>query len=162
MPFLDTVDGDALSMFAGSKMTLQHGDIGIRSPLARVRVLLSSRTEFRFSIQMASTGPSRTSQMCSPGTAGLVGVGGGPGFEVWLRFVYFYWFIYFIYWLIYFLTRLCFVFGIFLKFWYIGGLLVLKWRICFLLKDLFGLVGVIEIKGYLCQFPFGGFLSLNL
>ena len=31
-----------------------------RSPLARVRILFSSRTEFRFSIQLGSTGPSTT------------------------------------------------------------------------------------------------------
>lgn len=66
IPFLETVAGEALSMLWGSKTILQFGAMGIRSPLARVRVLLSSKTEFRFSIQMASTGPSRTIQMCSP------------------------------------------------------------------------------------------------
>ncbi|RUS85039.1 hypothetical protein EGW08_007176, partial [Elysia chlorotica] len=66
MPFLDTVAGEALSMLCGSKMILQLGAMGIRSPLAKVKVLLSSRTELRFSIQMASTGPSSTSQTCSP------------------------------------------------------------------------------------------------
>ena len=40
--------------------------MGIRSPLARVSVLLSSRTLLRFSIQIASTGPSNTIQMRSP------------------------------------------------------------------------------------------------
>ena len=45
---------------------MQSGAIGMRSPLARVSVLLSSSTLLRFSIQMASTGPSSTSQMCSP------------------------------------------------------------------------------------------------
>jgi len=44
MPFLDTVAGDALSMLCGSKMILQFGAIGILSPLASVRVLLSSKT----------------------------------------------------------------------------------------------------------------------
>ena len=39
----------------------------MRSPFARVRVLLSSSTLFRFSIQMASTGPSNTIQIRSPG-----------------------------------------------------------------------------------------------
>ena len=53
-------------MLDGSKMTLQVGDIGMRSPLARVKVRLSSRTEFRFSIHMASTGPSSTNHTCSP------------------------------------------------------------------------------------------------
>lgn len=60
------VAGDALSMLCGSKKILQVGDIDKRSPLANVSVLLSSRTELRFSIQILSTGPSRTSQMCSP------------------------------------------------------------------------------------------------
>lgn len=67
MPLRDTVAGEALSMLCGSKTTLQLGAMGMRSPLASVRVLLSSRTEFRFSIQMASTGPSRTIQTFSPG-----------------------------------------------------------------------------------------------
>ena len=53
-------------MLCTSNTTLAVGDIGIRSPLARVRVLLSSNTELRFSIQMASTGPSRTIHVCSP------------------------------------------------------------------------------------------------
>lgn len=53
-----TVAGDALSTLSGSKTNLQFGDITIRSPLAKVRVLLSSSTEFKFSIQTASTGPS--------------------------------------------------------------------------------------------------------
>ena len=68
IPLRDTVAGDALSMLCTSKMILHVADIGIRSPLASVRVLLSSNTELRFSIQMASTGPSRTNQICSPCT----------------------------------------------------------------------------------------------
>ena len=68
MPFLETVAGEALSIFDGSKTTLHVEDIGILSPLASVRVLLSSSTEFKFSIQMASTGPSNISQTCSPKT----------------------------------------------------------------------------------------------
>lgn len=67
IPTLDTVAGEALSILCTSNTSLQQGDMVIRSPLARVRVLLSSRTEFKFSIQMASTGPSRTIQMFSPG-----------------------------------------------------------------------------------------------
>lgn len=67
MPLRETVAGEALSMLCGSKTILQLGAMGIRSPLASVSVRLSSSTEFRFSIQMASTGPSRTIQMCSPG-----------------------------------------------------------------------------------------------
>lgn len=66
MPLRDTVAGEALSMLWGSKMILHWGDMGIRSPLARVSVLLSSRTLLRFSIQIASTGPSNTIQMRSP------------------------------------------------------------------------------------------------
>ncbi len=64
--FLLPVAGDALSMLCGSKIILQVGDIDKRSPLAKVNVLLSSRTELRFSIQILSTGPSKTSHMCSP------------------------------------------------------------------------------------------------
>ena len=67
MPHRDTVEGEALSMSTGSKIILQFFAIGIRSPLASVKVLLSSRTELRFSIHIASTGPSRTIQMFSPG-----------------------------------------------------------------------------------------------
>lgn len=52
-------------MFCGSKMILQVGDILKRSPFASVSVLLSSKTEFKFSIQMESTGPSSTSQTYS-------------------------------------------------------------------------------------------------
>lgn len=66
IPLRETVAGDALSMLCGSKATLQFGAMGMRSPLASVRVLLSSKTEFKFSIQMASTGPSKTIQMFSP------------------------------------------------------------------------------------------------
>lgn len=46
-------------------MILQLDAIDSRSPFANVRVLLSSRTEFKFSIQMLSTGPSKTNQTCS-------------------------------------------------------------------------------------------------
>lgn len=66
MPFLETVAGEALSIFSGSNITLHVAAIGNRSPFANVSVLLSSKTEFRFSIQILSTGPSSTSQMCSP------------------------------------------------------------------------------------------------
>lgn len=67
IPLRDTVAGDALSMLWGSKMILHWGDMGILSPLAKVKVLLSSSTLLRFSIQMASTGPSNTIQIRSPG-----------------------------------------------------------------------------------------------
>ena len=66
IPFRETVAGDALSMLCTSKMILQFGAIEIRSPLASVKVLLSSSTEFKFSIQMASTGPSNNSHTWSP------------------------------------------------------------------------------------------------
>lgn len=60
IPILETVAGLALSTLSGSKTNLQLAAITIRSPLARVKVLLSSNTEFKFSIQTASTGPSST------------------------------------------------------------------------------------------------------
>lgn len=66
IPFRDTVAGDALSILCGSKIILHVGDMVKRSPLANVSVLLSSSTELRFSIQILSTGPSNTNQMCSP------------------------------------------------------------------------------------------------
>ena len=47
----------------------------MRSPFARVKVLLSSSTLFRFSIQMASTGPSNTIQIRSPGVNITKGLG---------------------------------------------------------------------------------------
>lgn len=46
-------------------MILQLGAITNLSPFAKVRVLLSSRTEFKFSIQILSTGPSKTNHICS-------------------------------------------------------------------------------------------------
>jgi hypothetical protein len=61
--YLETVAGEALSILCGSNTTLQRGAIGIRSPLAKVNVLLSSSTLLRFSIQIASTGPSSTIQI---------------------------------------------------------------------------------------------------
>ena len=66
MPQRDTVAGLALSRFSGSKMSLTVGGRLSLSPLASVRILESSRTELRFSIQFGSTGPSRTIQKFSP------------------------------------------------------------------------------------------------
>lgn len=66
MPILETVAGEAFSMLWTSNKSLQLGDMGMRSPLANVSVLLSSNTEFKFSIQMASTGPSKIRNMFSP------------------------------------------------------------------------------------------------
>merc|ERR1719253_680654 len=60
MPARETVAGEALRRSCTSKTILQLSVIGMRSLLARVRILLSSSTVFRFSIQMASTGPSQT------------------------------------------------------------------------------------------------------
>lgn len=60
MPIRETVAGEALSILSGSKTSFEFGDIIIRSPFARVSVLLSSSTEFKFSIHTASTGPSST------------------------------------------------------------------------------------------------------
>ena len=65
IPVLDTVAGEALLRFSTSKTILQFSDIGILSAFAKVRILLSSKTVFRFSIQIASTGPSQIIQeMC--------------------------------------------------------------------------------------------------
>lgn len=65
IPHLDTVAGEALLRFSTSKTILQFSDIGILSALAKVRILLSSKTVLRFSIQIASTGPSQIIQeMC--------------------------------------------------------------------------------------------------
>merc|ERR1719387_1606023 len=63
IPARDTVAGEAFRRFSTSNTILQLSVIGIRSLFARVRILLSSRTVFRFSIQMASTGPSQTIQV---------------------------------------------------------------------------------------------------
>mmetsp|Transcript_21875 Transcript_21875/g.74195 ORF Transcript_21875/g.74195 Transcript_21875/m.74195 type:complete len:249 (-) Transcript_21875:138-884(-) len=65
MPARDTVAGEALRRSSTSKRSLTLSAIGMRSPLASVRSLLSSRTVFRFSIQTASTGPSQTIHVTS-------------------------------------------------------------------------------------------------
>jgi len=62
IPQRDTVAGEALSRFSTSKVILHLSDIGMRSALARVKILLSSSTVLRFSIQIASTGPSQQIQ----------------------------------------------------------------------------------------------------
>ena len=59
MPARLTVAGDAFLRSSTSNMSLTVSAMGMRSPLASVRILLSSRTVFRFSIQTASTGPSQ-------------------------------------------------------------------------------------------------------
>mmetsp|Transcript_38163 Transcript_38163/g.49388 ORF Transcript_38163/g.49388 Transcript_38163/m.49388 type:complete len:204 (+) Transcript_38163:889-1500(+) len=53
-----TVAGLAFFKVSTSNIILQFSVIGIRSPLAKVKILLSSRTVFKSSIQIASTGPS--------------------------------------------------------------------------------------------------------
>mmetsp|Transcript_17846 Transcript_17846/g.51940 ORF Transcript_17846/g.51940 Transcript_17846/m.51940 type:complete len:256 (-) Transcript_17846:49-816(-) len=64
MPARDTVAGEALRRSSTSKLSVTFGlSIGMRSLFARVRILLSSMTVLRFSIQMASTGPSSTIQV---------------------------------------------------------------------------------------------------
>jgi len=62
IPHLETVAGEALFRFSTSNTILQNSDIGILSALAKVRILLSSSTVLRFSIQIASTGPSQIIQ----------------------------------------------------------------------------------------------------
>ncbi|CAF3341878.1 unnamed protein product [Rotaria sp. Silwood2] len=59
IPQRDTVAGDALSILCTSNISLTFDAIDIRSPFANVNSLLSSNTELRFSIHIASTGPSR-------------------------------------------------------------------------------------------------------
>mmetsp|Transcript_9300 Transcript_9300/g.39101 ORF Transcript_9300/g.39101 Transcript_9300/m.39101 type:complete len:245 (+) Transcript_9300:7149-7883(+) len=63
MPALETVAGEALFRFSGSNIAFMFPLICTRSPLASVRTLLSSSTVLRFSIQIASTGPSSTIQV---------------------------------------------------------------------------------------------------
>ena len=55
--------GEALFKFSTSNTNLQFSVIGILYPFAKVRILLSSSTVFKFSIQMASTGPSHVIQV---------------------------------------------------------------------------------------------------
>ena len=62
-PHRETVAGEALFKFSTSKTSWHCSDIGIRSPLANVKILLSSKTVFKLSIQIVSTGPSQVSQM---------------------------------------------------------------------------------------------------
>mmetsp|Transcript_22743 Transcript_22743/g.59236 ORF Transcript_22743/g.59236 Transcript_22743/m.59236 type:complete len:260 (-) Transcript_22743:777-1556(-) len=59
IPARDTVAGDAFRRSSTSNMSLTLSVIGMRSPFANVRILLSSKTVLRFSIQTASTGPSQ-------------------------------------------------------------------------------------------------------
>ena len=54
--------GEALFKFSTSNTILVLSIMGILSALAKVRILLSSSTVLRFSIQRVSTGPSQTIQ----------------------------------------------------------------------------------------------------
>ena len=58
-----TVAGEALLRFSTSNTNFVFSVIGIRSLFASVKILLSSSTVFRFSIQIASTGPSHVIQV---------------------------------------------------------------------------------------------------
>ena len=63
-PARETVAGEALRRSSTSICSVTLGrSIGMRSLFASVRILLSSMTVLRFSIQMASTGPSSTSHV---------------------------------------------------------------------------------------------------
>mmetsp|Transcript_66780 Transcript_66780/g.204398 ORF Transcript_66780/g.204398 Transcript_66780/m.204398 type:complete len:313 (-) Transcript_66780:505-1443(-) len=66
MPQRLTVAGDATAKSLTSNITVMLGGSLMRSPLARHNILLSSNTVFMFSIQMASTGPSRTTHWRLP------------------------------------------------------------------------------------------------
>mmetsp|Transcript_135309 Transcript_135309/g.269971 ORF Transcript_135309/g.269971 Transcript_135309/m.269971 type:complete len:222 (-) Transcript_135309:1044-1709(-) len=63
MPARETVAGEALRRSSTSNTMRQFSVIGILSLLASVRIRLSSSTVFKFSIQMASMGPSQTIQV---------------------------------------------------------------------------------------------------
>ena len=58
MPARETVAGDAFLSVSTSNMIFTLSVMGMRSPFASVRILLSSSTVLRSSIQIASTGPS--------------------------------------------------------------------------------------------------------
>ena len=60
MPQRETVAGDATARSSTSNMTRLVSASGMISPELRQSFLLSSRTVFMFSIQIASTGPSKT------------------------------------------------------------------------------------------------------
>mmetsp|Transcript_14536 Transcript_14536/g.44979 ORF Transcript_14536/g.44979 Transcript_14536/m.44979 type:complete len:250 (-) Transcript_14536:10-759(-) len=65
MPARDTVAGDATLRSSTSKSRLIDEVSGIRSPLIKVRILLSSITLFIDSIHMASIGPSNSTHFSS-------------------------------------------------------------------------------------------------
>mmetsp|Transcript_14314 Transcript_14314/g.34835 ORF Transcript_14314/g.34835 Transcript_14314/m.34835 type:complete len:288 (+) Transcript_14314:1548-2411(+) len=71
MPQRDTVAGDATAKSATSKIIFMSPCMATISPLFRHNFLLSSSTVFMFSIQIASTGPSKTIHLRS-GVVSLV------------------------------------------------------------------------------------------
>ena len=62
MPQRETVAGEATERSIGSKIRFMRSLMAMISPLTRQSFLLSSSTVFMFSIQMASTGPSKIIQ----------------------------------------------------------------------------------------------------
>ena len=66
MPQRETVAGDATARSIGSKMRFMMRDMAMISPLIKQSFLLSSSTVFMFSIQTASTGPSKTIHWRTP------------------------------------------------------------------------------------------------
>mmetsp|Transcript_4693 Transcript_4693/g.10432 ORF Transcript_4693/g.10432 Transcript_4693/m.10432 type:complete len:211 (+) Transcript_4693:5655-6287(+) len=67
MPQRETVAGEATSRSMGSNIMLITSVIAMISPDIRQSFLLSSRTVFMFSIQIASTGPSNSIHLRSSG-----------------------------------------------------------------------------------------------
>lgn len=65
MPQRETVAGEATARSCTSKSMCIFAFSLMRSPLARQSVMLSSSTVFMFSIQSASTGPSKTTHWYS-------------------------------------------------------------------------------------------------
>mmetsp|Transcript_36522 Transcript_36522/g.46037 ORF Transcript_36522/g.46037 Transcript_36522/m.46037 type:complete len:225 (+) Transcript_36522:1674-2348(+) len=59
IPARETVAGEAFTKVSTSNISFTLSVMGIRSPFAKVRILLSSSTVFKSSIQIASTGPSK-------------------------------------------------------------------------------------------------------
>ena len=60
MPLRETVAGEATARSSTSNMIVFVSESGMISPELRQSFLLSSSTVFMFSIQMASTGPSKS------------------------------------------------------------------------------------------------------
>ena len=65
IPHLETVAGDATAKSSTSNIIVIHEVILIIYPLVKHNFLLSSRTVFMFSIQIASTGPSNVTHFLS-------------------------------------------------------------------------------------------------